>query len=199
MGFQALWDVSSGWRQRFVLLLAAVLCFFCCLWYLFSHAAGGRSTLSRVVSAENDPRGLATCALDFACGALGGGGTTLHGTDSRPQNPCISWNLTLVPAPEPLVELPLFAWAQLHAQATWVLHFWRGCRGSVFPLYTTNAQFADSALLGPPKMQAIHGLRTLPMLAYTPLVVTQVRKCRLDLSAQLSAAIACLCSLIPPL
>lgn len=123
--------------------------------------------------------GLAACARDLACatvshrspvrGTGAGGGRNSSGMG------CGVWGLLRVPsAPEALVELPLLAWAQLHAAATSALHFRRGCRGTVFPLHTSNAQFADSALLGPPEMQAIHGLRSLPFLAYTRLVVTQV-------------------------
>lgn len=132
-------------------------------WYALSS-----STSASVLSAP-ERRTLAACAQALACGVNRRGTGPIAGPA-----PCGHWNLTLVRTPEAVVELPLLVWSQLHVAAMSALYFQRGCRGSIFPVYTTNAQFADSTLMAPTEMQAIYGFRMLPFIAYTQLVVTQV-------------------------
>lgn len=162
---------TLGWHLALACLATALAGFEC---YSVFFASSTRRT-GRAPTAENESRSLSACLQALACGSNDVmRSLSLVRNSSHALASCDSWNLTLLPASSgDLVELPLAAWAQLHAQATWVLHFNQRCRGSVFPLYTTNAQFADSAVLGPPAMQATHGFRVLPFLAYTDLVVTQ--------------------------
>ena len=157
----------DGW-QRSLTILAAVLAGIGCVYVtLYANSAVPQGQL-QVSTSER--RSLATCARALACGIQDG--SVARG--AVPLDACGPWNLALILAPTPVVELPLVAWAQLQAEATSALYFQRGCRGSVFPLHTPNAQFADSELMGPPAMQAMHGFRTLLFLAFTQLVLTQV-------------------------
>ena len=114
---------------------------------------------------------LASCVKEVACETPEGSGDEA----SRPLSfMCTAWNIKRVQAASS-VELPLVYWSQLWTAATWVLHFKQDCRGSSFPLYSSNKQFSESDVTGPPEMQSLYGFVTTPFLAYTDYAVTQVR------------------------
>lgn len=133
------------------------------------------------------------CARAVACGAppiVPGPGACdawamVHVAPADAEEGVADSSASARPAPPPLhgsgrsrggsVQLPLVTWTQLRGEAVWALHFRRGCRGSSFPVYLPNSQFASSPYMGPPAMQALYGFSAEPFLAYSADIVTQVR------------------------